>query len=121
MKLLFYTSCGMIIGNAYTIFVCKSPIKLIWTFGLLTSVINHSILSETSYAKVFFRTLDRNTMRAGFIIYHLYQVKYLYILQSSAFCYIISKLTKKIHFHVLSHLLIVIFHNKMLPTLSIKL
>ena len=117
MKLLFYKSCIMIIGNTYALIVCQNPIKYCWLCGLTTSILNHSI-DETSFYKEFFRTLDRNAMRADFVIYTLYQVKYLYFLYIAFFCYILSKITGKIYFHMISHFFVTIFHHKMLLTLS---
>lgn len=117
MNFLFYTSCGMIIGNAYALYICNSPIKILWICGLITSLLNHSIQDQNNYYKQFFRAIDRYTMRYGFTVYTLLQVKYLYILYLSFSFYILSKVTKNDYFHGLSHLFVVIFHNKMLLTL----
>ena len=117
MNLLFYTSYGMAIVNVYSLYLCNNPIKILWSVGLFTSIINHS-LEEGKYGKQFFRTLDRNVMRAGFTIYHLYQVEYLYLLQISCLCYIVSKITKNVYFHMMSHFFVAVFHHKMLVTLN---
>ena len=107
----------MFIINGYDIFICTNPIKYCWLCGLTTSILNHS-LTENTFYKQFFRTLDRNAMRAGFVIYTLYQVEYLYMLYLSLFCYILSKVTGKVYFHMISHFFVTIFHHKILPTLN---
>jgi len=116
MKLLFYTSCIMFIINGYDIILCTNPFKCICLCGITTSVLNHS-LTENTFYKQFFRTLDRNAMRAGFVIYTLYQVEYLYILYLAVSFYLLSKATGKVYFHAISHFFVTIFHHKML-TLS---
>jgi len=114
MKTLFYSSLAMVIGSAYCLVFSKTPIKLIWTSGLVTSLLNHSLSDKNSFKKELFRCLDRNAMRCGFVIYHLYRVKYLYFLDVSAAFYIVSKITNLTEFHVVSHFFVVVFHHKML-------
>jgi hypothetical protein len=116
VNILFYSSCGMVLGNTYALIVCKNPIKMVCITGLVTSLLNHS-LEEGKYGKQFFRTLDRNVMRAGFTIYYLYQVQYLYLLYLALSMYILSKITKNKRFHAVSHFFVTIFHHKMLLTL----
>ena len=114
MKVLFYSSLAMTVGSAYCLVYSDTPLKLIWASGCITSLLNHSVSDETSFRKKFFRCLDRNAMRCGFVLYNLYQVKYLYFLHVSAALYVLSKITKLIHFHVLCHFFVVVFHHKML-------
>ena len=104
----------MAVGSAYCLMFSKTPLKLIWTSGLLTSLLNHYVSEETSFRKKFFRCLDRNAMRCGFVLYHLCRVKYLYFLDISAAFYVVSKITKRTEFHMLCHFFVVVFHHFML-------
>lgn len=114
MKVLFLSSCGMALGSAYCLVYSESPLKLIWTSGVLTSLLNHSVSDETSFHKKYFRCLDRNAMRCGFVLYTLYRVKYLHLLYLSASFYVLSKMTKVVYFHVVCHFFVAAFHHFML-------
>ncbi len=118
VKLLFYSSCGMVLANAYSLIVCTNPIKIIWICGLITSLLNHSITDEYPFQKQLYRSIDRYTMRYGFVIYTLYQVEYLYILYFACCLYFLSKILKDVRFHMLAHFFCAIFHNKMLQALK---
>jgi len=114
MKTLFYSSCAMAIGSSYCLIYSKTPIKLIWTSGVITSLLNHSLSDKILFRKELFRCLDRNAMRCGFVLYHLYRVKYIYFLDISAAFYILSKITRLTEFHMMAHLFVVLFHHFML-------
>jgi hypothetical protein len=111
MKILFYTSIGMFIGTFEVMVYSQNPIKLICISGVTSSLLNHG--TNNNY---YLRTLDRFIMVSGSIIYTFYTENSYnkLILYGAISCYFLSKLTKLIYFHIMSHFLYVIFHNNLL-------
>ncbi len=76
-------------------------IKSYYLLGLTTSLLNHGCSSR------LFQVADRTVMALGFFVslYYMNDIYEVQLLSLSAFCYFMSKLTKIVYFHVLSHFL----------------
>jgi hypothetical protein len=109
---LFVSSIGMVWANFPFIFISQEGtfIKSYYILGLLTSLLNHGCNSRA------LQVADRAVMTLGFFVdlYYMYDVEELLFVFLSIICYFMSKITKQIEFHVLSHTLITIAHNKIL-------
>lgn len=109
---LFVSSIGMVWANFPFIVISHEGtfIKSYYILGLLTSLLNHGCNSRA------LQVADRAVMALGFFVdlCYLNNVEELQFLILSVLCYFTSKITKQIEFHVLSHTLITIAHNKIL-------
>jgi len=110
MKFLFYTSTLMLIGTFQVMVYSQNPIKIVCISGVTTSLLNHGT------GNYYLRLLDRVVITVSAVTYmfylnDLYNRILLYIAIS---CYFLTKLTKIMYFHALSHFLYIIFHNNLL-------
>ena len=111
-KVLFISSTLMVVGELPFIVISQQDtfIKSYYTLGLITSVLNHGCNSRV------IQIADRTVMRVGFFVslYYMNHILELQLLSLSALCYFISKRTKVVYFHVLSHFLKTLTINKIM-------
>jgi len=111
-KLLALSSIFMIVANVPFIIISQqvSFIKYYYLIGLTTSLLNHSF----NYKPL--QLLDRSVMGIGIIIDTSYinNVEELKLQILSIFFYLFAKYTRYSIFHLCSHFLITVLHNRIL-------
>lgn len=110
-KELFLTSYLMLIAHTFALFIYHPPflIFIIYMIGPLVSIWNHGVSS------IIAKYTDRFIMIIGYFIdlLYIYKLKNIYIfilINLTVICYITSKITNIISFHLLAHLLIILTH-----------
>jgi hypothetical protein len=111
MKILFYTSVGMLIGTCKVMIYSQNPIKIVCISGVTTSLLNHG--TNNNY---YLRFLDRIVIMFSAVLYMFYlnDIYNKILLYTAISSYFLSKITKVIYFHIFSHFLYIIFHNNLL-------